>query len=306
MPLVRVLSKTFKQRVVILVQRRIFLPASSLHDRQYEERDVAGGLFKSKSGRIKLSVVLPHSGYLLGETVTLSGCIENTSTSSVCLHVSLVQQVIYNYPESYDESCVTKVKEYTLLTGTSKKFAASPSQGISWSYNKLRIPMHLPPSAATEGCNYFSISYYVKVSMESSGTAKNATVTFDITIGNAYLCALQPERAQPTLNEEFGWIPERGKSAADVHSNFSLSSGATGVNSLPAADLPHHTFEPTPMTLSATDTSTTVQPPSYYELFLDKDSIEVPPYYSSTIWVLQILTCSAQNKELAKCFGYMY
>ena len=152
---------------------------------------------------------------------------------------------IYNYPESYDESCATKVNEYTLLTGTSKKFAASPSQGISWSYNKLRIPMHLPPSAATEGCNYFSISYYVKVSMESSGTAKNATVTFDITIGNAYLCALQPERAQPTLNEEFGWTPERGKSAADIHSNFSLSSGATGVNSLPAADLPHHTFEPT-------------------------------------------------------------
>ena len=60
-------------------------------------------------------VELPRSGYLLGETGPLSGCIENRSTSSVWLCVSLIQRVIYS--DVYDPSISSQANRFVILRG---------------------------------------------------------------------------------------------------------------------------------------------------------------------------------------------
>ena len=268
MPSSKAQDRNYQRGVVICVERRIYLPVTSLHDPQYAETDVAGGLFKSRSGRIKLSVELPRSGYLLGETVPLSGRIENTSTSSVRLHAYLIEHTVYRNPR---DSSFKKDIHCTRLAVTIGKFATH-SQNISWSCNKLHIPENLMSSGATEGCPFASISYYVEVFMKSSGTAKNAIITIDITIGNDWDTP-QPERAQLT---EVGWHEptlDVNSVADDRSMNPFCIDGAVGVDSLLAAGRcsepaePVDLFMPTPRMLPVTDTDTAVQPPSYHELF---------------------------------------
>lgn len=270
MPSSGIFGRDYGLAVVIPVCRKITLPAMSLHDPQYTDRDVVGGLFKF-SGRIKLSVELPRSGYLLGEVIPLSGNIENTSTSSVHLRAYLIQHIAYTNPKCPQ---TRRQAHYTRLYATIGQF--SGSQNTAWDSNKLCIPESLPPSGATEGCQYFAISYSVKVFMISSGTAKNASITFDITVGND-LGIPQSESAQLTLNAGTEWYEQTvdfNDTSADqstAASPFYLG-GATGEDPLAATgsfsesmDLLH----PKPRTLSKTEADPTMRPPSYHELFPD-------------------------------------
>ena len=180
----------------------------------------------------------------------------------------------------------SQANRFVILRGTSKKFAHS--QGLSWSYSKLFIPTNIPAYAATEGFNFFSISYFVNVTVKTSGTAEDATVLFDITVGNAHLCAVQPERCPPerppAFNPEYGTTDEFTNVAAIQPNLFGVSgatglgmtpkftnvaaiqpnpfsvSGATGpgVNSLPPTDLPsYEALVPTSRSPPATDTPST-------------------------------------------------
>ena len=120
--------------------------------------------------------------------------------------------------------------------------------------------------------------------MKTSGTAEDATLIFDITVGNAHSCAVQPERyppvRPPAFNPEYGpthkftnvaaiqpnpfgvsgatglgMTPEFTNAAAIQPNPFSVS-GATGpgVNSLPPTDLPsYEALVPTPRSPPATD-----------------------------------------------------
>ena len=260
----------------IPVQRRIILPATSLHDPQYDEREVAGGLFKC-SGRIKLSVELPRSGYLLGEYVPLSGHIMNTSTSSVRLCAYLIQHVVYTNPRCLQAN---RQAHYSRSSAAIGQFARSlRMQNIPWTC-MFRIPDNLPPSGATEGCQYFAISYTLKVFMVGSGTAKSASITFDITVGNG-LVIPQTESAQLTLNNE----AQRYEQTVDFNDTaedqsipvdpFYLGGGigvdpfmATGSYSESTVFLsPQPRRVSVPDTDAGTDTDITMQPPSYHELF---------------------------------------
>ena len=274
MPSSGMFGRDYGLAAIIPVHRRIILPATSLHDPQYTDRDVAGGLFKS-SGRIKLSVELPHSGYLLGETIPLSGHIVNTSTSSIHLCAYLIQHIAYTNPRVLQAK---RQAHYSRLSATIGQFAHSPTmQNIPWTCNRLHIPENLPPSGATEGCQYFAITYSVKVFMIGSGTAKNASITFDIIVGND-LGIPQYERAQPTLNEEAEWYEQTvdfNDTAIPV-SPFYLG-GATGMDPLSATGSYSESMDllaPKPRRVSGPDTDrpdtdTTIQPPSYHELFPD-------------------------------------
>ena len=259
-------GKDYGLAVVIPVQRKVLLPASSLHDLLYTERDVAGGLFKF-SGRIKLSVELPRSGYLLGEAIPLSGNIWNTSKSSVNLRVFLIQHIAYSNPRCPQAH---RKAHYSRLSADIGHFLPSPH--VPWTCNKLVIPADLPPSGGTEGCRYFAISYSMKMFMIASGTAKNAIVTFDITVGNCL--AIGPcQRAQQI--EWYEQTLDLGDSAPTTYQPIPdepfYLGGATGVDPLVATEsyseftdalIPEH------KTLSATDiNTTTMQPPSYQELF---------------------------------------
>lgn len=263
-------NRNYQRRVVICVKRRLFLPVTSLHDPQYAEADVAGGLFKSRSGRIKLSVELPRSGYLLGETIPLSGRIDNTSSSSVHLRAYLIEHTAYCNPR---DSTFKGDIHCTRSAVTIGKFAAH-SQNVSWSCNKLHIPENLASSGATEGCQFASNSYYVEVFMKSSGTAKNAIITIDITVGNDW-DAPQPEGAQ--LTEVGSDEPSSDvNNAADEQSMNPLCiASAVGVDSLLAAGRcsePTDLLVPTPRMLPVTDIDTAVvPPPSYHELFPNSD-----------------------------------
>lgn len=270
MPSSSMFGRDYGLAVIIPVSRKIILPPMSLTDPQYDERDVAGGLFKS-SGRIKLSVELPRSGYLLGEVVPLSGNIVNTSTSYVRLCAYLIQHIAYTNPKCPQAK---RQAHYTKLTATIGHF--SYTQNTPWSTNTVWIPDNLPPSGATEGCQFFAISYSIKVYMFSSGTAKNASITFDITVGND-LGIPQPESAQPTVNGGGNWYEQTvdfndiAVDQATAPSPFYLG-GATGEDPLAATGNFSESMDlllPKPKTLSATDTDPTVRPPSYHDLFPD-------------------------------------
>ena len=265
MPSSGMFGRDYGLTVIIPVCRKITLPVISLHDPQYTDRNVAGGLFKS-SGRIKFSVELPRSGYLLGEVVPLSGNIENTSTSSVHLHAYLIQHINYTNPKCPQAK---RQANYTRLYVTIGQFPGS--QNTTWNSNKLCVSESLPPSGATEGCQYFAVSYSVKVFMAGSGTAKNASITFDITVGNDLSI---PQSAQPTLNTEAEWYEQTvdfNHTGVDQSSPFYLG-GATGEDPLAVTGSFSESMDlllPKPRTLSVAETDPTMQPPSYHELFPD-------------------------------------
>lgn len=267
MPSSGMFGRDYGLAVIIPVCRKIILPTISLHDPQYAEKDVAGGLFKS-SGRIKLCIELPRSGYLLGEVVPLSGNIVNTSTSFVRVCAYLIQHIAYTNPRCPQAK---RQAHYTKLATTIGQF--SHSQNTPWTNNSICIPENLPPSGATEGCQFFAISYSIKVCMFSSGTAKNASITFDITVGND-LGIPQSEQAQPTLNAEAAWYDDFNDTAADQSTAVSpfYLGGATGEDPLAATGSFSESTNlllPKPRTLSVTDTDPTMQPPSYHDLFPD-------------------------------------
>ena len=269
MPSSGVFGRDYGLAVIIPVCRKIILPAISLHDPQYADRDVAGGLFKS-SGRIKLSVELPRSGYLLGEVVPISGNIVNTSTSFVRLCVYLIQNIAYTNPKCPQAK---RQAHYTKLVTTIGQF--SSSQNMPWTSSMVYIPDYLPPSGATEGCQFFAISYSIKVFMLSSGTAKNASPTFDITVGN-HLGIPQAENVQPTLNAAAEWY-EQTVDFNDTATNQSTASspfylgGATGEDPLVTTGNFSESTDlllPRPTAPSATDTDPATLPlPSYHDLF---------------------------------------
>jgi hypothetical protein len=269
MPSSGVFGRDYGLAVIIPVCRKIILPAVSLHDPQYTDRDVAGGLFKS-SGRIKLSVELPRSGYLLGEVVPISGNIMNTSTSFVRLCAYLIQHVAYTNPKCPQAK---RQAHYTKLITTIGQF--SSTQNTPWTSSMVYIPDYLPPTGATGGCQFFAISYSIKVFMFSSGTAKNASVTFDITVGN-HLGIPQTDNAQSTFNTAAEWY-EQTVDFNDTSNNQPTASpfylgGATGEDPLVATGSFSESTDlllPKPTTLSAADTDPTLPLPSYHDLFPD-------------------------------------
>ena len=214
MPHSGMFGRDYGLTVIIPVCRKVILPASCLRDPQYADRDVAGGLFKL-SGRIQLSVKLPRTGYLLGETVPLSGNVVNTSTSIVRLCAYLIQHIAYTNPKCPQAK---RKAHYTKLTTTIARF--SHSENTPWTSKVVCIPENLPPTGATEGCQYFDISYSIKVTlfMISLGlTAKKASITFDIMVGND-LGIPQP---QPTLSATAGWY-EQTVDFSDTATNQSI------------------------------------------------------------------------------------
>ena len=275
MPSSTMFGKDYGLTVALPIQRKIVLPITSLHDHQYAEREVAGGLFES-SGRIKVTAELPRSGYLLGEAIPLSGHIVNTSTSSARLCAYLIQNIAYTNP-----NCLLGERKvsYSRQISHIGQFTHSTSvQNVQWICENLYIPASLLPSGSTEGCSFFVITYSVKVCMIGSGTAKNASITFNINVGNDSETPLF-EVLPSTLNEP----AERHEETVDLnHTDNSCSShpifylGGANEDPLSTDSFSEYVDMPTspPFTqfslarrVSLTDNDTLMQPPSYDELF---------------------------------------
>ena len=258
MPSSGMFGKDYGLGVVIPVCRKVTLPAISLHDCRFTEREVAGGLFKF-SGKIKLTVELPRTGYLVGEVVPLSGNIVNESRSSIQLCAYLIQHVSYTNPRHPQ---VKRQAHYSRLSVTIGKF--SGSQNTPWSSDKLCIPEDLPPSGATDGCQFFAISYSIKVVMIGSGTTTNSSATYDIIVGND-LGVPRSESAHSTLNAETEWHEQ----LQIINTATSTLGGESNrVGPIPEARSVNLLLpKPAILHVSAANTDTTMQPPSYYELF---------------------------------------
>ena len=269
LPSSSVFGKDYGLSIVLPVQRKVVLSTTSLNEPQYAERDVAGGLFRS-SGRIKLSVEIPRSGYLVGEVIPLSGQISNTSTSSVRLVAYFIQHVVSTNPQlshaQFHASYSRIVAPIGLFT------SVSHSTERRWTCNKLCVPYDLPPTGSLEGCNFFAVSYSIKVYMFASGTAKNASITFDITVGNDM--GIPQSEANGHTSEEH-WYDHTIAIDRNATSTPFYLGGATGRDPLMLESFTESVAypsspPPTPGTTwpsLPTEGDTLVQPPSYEDLF---------------------------------------
>ena len=177
----------------IHVQRSVNVLYPELQTHHHVERDVAGGLFKF-SGRIKFTVQLPRTGYLIGEVVPLNGHFMSTSTSNVSLCLYFIQHTKYTIDES--KSATTTY----LLSVIPNVFSHRGTCQTTWACSGLRIPNTIVPSGSTLPID---VQYSIKVSMFASGTAKNATVVIPITVGSQTAPVHPEEDTTVAVNASF-------------------------------------------------------------------------------------------------------
>ena len=185
--------------------------------------------------------------------------------------LDLIQHIVYTNPGSLQAQSRARYSRQHAPIG---KFAQnSTGQDVQWRCDKLRVPTNLPPTGSMDGCNLFAVAYSIKVYMFGSGTAKNASITFNITVGND-TGVPQSGASSHTANEE--WYDHT--IAIDLNQSFSpfYLGGATGRDPLATASFTESMAYPTsppltPLTTGhsmPTESNALVPPPSYEELFL--------------------------------------
>ncbi|XP_072051337.1 arrestin domain-containing protein 3-like [Amphiura filiformis] len=167
-------------------------PEASMPSKSEDEKTVC--CLCCATGPIRAEAQTNKSGYVPGETIWVTGMVENNSTREISsITAKLIQKLEFKAEREGHGSLHHKVLYITL--GEARGEGCGENETASFEQKSIPVPS-CPPSDL-EGCGIMDIEYYVEFEADVSGTPFDLELKLPITIGtvplfSAYSAAFPP------------------------------------------------------------------------------------------------------------------
>ncbi|XP_072022980.1 arrestin domain-containing protein 3-like [Amphiura filiformis] len=146
------------------------------------------------SGPIKASAQTDKSGYVPGETIWVSGFIENNSSREICDITAKFYQKVHFRAKRHGHGWEHHREQKTNL-GEQRGEGCGEHRTASFDRKPFLVPS-CPPSGL-DGCDIMSIEYYIEFEADVSGTPFDLELKLPITIGTVPLYSAYYSAAFP-------------------------------------------------------------------------------------------------------------